>query len=244
MRFDDLNWMDVEHYLAHHDNRVVVITGACEQHAYLSLLSDVRAPLAIAQAAAGFESVLIAPPLPYGISPYFAAYPGTVSLTPATFTAVVREVLTALVKQGFAGVLVSNGHGGNTDALRYLLIELGAEHPGVTFDLFEWWRDERVLNVATAAGLPPNHANWLEALPANRVADLPDGDKAPPQFSRVAPPEAVREALGDGSFGGPYHAPDAVMDRVFEAAVTSMVERLRALAPDAEEGAAPASPPS
>ncbi|HQE20243.1 MAG TPA: creatininase family protein, partial [Aggregatilineales bacterium] len=93
MLFDELNWMDVEHYLTHHDNRVIVITGACEQHAYLSLLSDVRAPLAIAQAAVGFESVLIAPPLPYGISPYFTAYPGTISLSPETFSAVVREVL-------------------------------------------------------------------------------------------------------------------------------------------------------
>jgi len=87
-----------------------------------------------------------------------------------------------------------------------------------------------VADVAAATGLPPNHANWLEALPTNRVANLPDGEKEPPTLSRVAPPQAVREALGDGSYGGPYHAPDAVMDRVFEAAVTSMVERLRALA--------------
>ncbi len=230
MLFDELNWMDVEHYLAHHDNRVIVITGACEQHAYLSLLSDVRAPLAIAQAAVGFESVLIAPPLPYGISPYFTAYPGTISLSPETFSAVVREVLAGLIRQGFKGVLVSNGHGGNTDTLRNLLVELGSEHPDVTFDLFEWWKDERVADVAAATGLPPNHANWLEALPTNRVANLPDGEKEPPTLSRVAPPQAVREALGDGSYGGPYHAPDAVMDRVFEAAVTSMVERLRALA--------------
>lgn len=229
MLFDDVNWMDVEHYLAGHDDRVVVITGACEQHAYLSLLSDVRAPLAIAQAAAGFERVLIAPPLPYGISPYFAAYPGTVSLSAATFTALVREVLTGLVEQGFKRILVSNGHGGNSDALRTLLAAMGGEHPGASFDLFEWWRDERVVEFATRAGLPMYHANWSEALPVNRVADLPPGSKEPPPFSQAAPPRAVRAALGDGSLGGPYRAPDNTLDRIFEAAVLSMVERLRAL---------------
>lgn len=229
MLFDELNWMDVEHYLQHHDNRVIVITGACEHHAYLSLLSDIRAPLAIAQAAAELEPVLVAPPLPYGISPYFTEYPGTVTLTPQTFTIVVREVLEGLAAQGFKGILVSNGHGGNTGALRSLLIELGAAHPGMTFDLFEWWRDERVTNVSEAAGLPQYHANWSEALPMNRVAELPGGVKEPPEFSRVAPPKTVREKLGDGSYGGSYDAPEAVIDRLFEAAVTSLVERLHAL---------------
>lgn len=229
MLFDELNWMDVEHYLQHHDDRVIVITGACEQHAYLSLLSDVRAPLGIARAAAELEPVLIAPPLPYGISPYFTSYPGTVSLRAETFTAVVREVLSGLVGQGFRRVLVSNGHGGNTGALRPLLIELGGEHPDASFELFEWWRDERVVSVARAANLPQHHANWSEALPMNRVADLPEGEKQPPEFSPVAPARIVREALGDGSYGGPYRAPEDIIDRLFEAAVTSLVEKLREL---------------
>ncbi len=33
MRFDDLNWMDVEKYLQH-DDRVMLILGASEQHGY------------------------------------------------------------------------------------------------------------------------------------------------------------------------------------------------------------------
>ena len=45
MRFQDLNWMDVERYLET-DNRIMLITGATEQHAYLSLLTDIRISLA------------------------------------------------------------------------------------------------------------------------------------------------------------------------------------------------------
>lgn len=229
MLFEDMTWMDVEHYLQHHDDRVVLITGACEQHAYLSLLSDIRAPLAIARAAAQIEPVLIAPPLPFGISPYFATYPGTISLRVETFTALVREVIGQLVAQGFRGVLVSNGHGGNSGPLTSLLVELGSAHPEAHFGLFEWWKHEKVVAAAQKAGLPQYHANWSEALPVNVVGDLPEGSKEPPQFPRTANAAQTRAALGDGSFGGPYRAPESAINALFDAAVGAMVEALYAL---------------
>ncbi|GAB4480029.1 MAG: creatininase family protein [Anaerolineae bacterium] len=229
MQFEDMTWMDVEHYLKDHDDRVVLITGACEQHAYLSLLSDIRAPLAIAQAAAQIEPVLIAPPLPYGISPYFTAYPGTVSLRPETFAAVVREVIGGLLAQGFRRVLVSNGHGGNTGTLVPLLIELGTAHPEVRLSLFEWWKHPRVTAAAGEAGLPQHHANWSEALPVNVVGPLPEGEKTPPRIAPATPAAETRRLLGDGSYGGPYQAPPAALDLLFGAAVAAMVESLRAL---------------
>ena len=92
MLFEDMNWMDVERYLER-DDRVVVVTGACEQHGYLSLLADIRIPLAVAREACGREGILIAPPLLFGISPYFTAYPGTLSLRPETFATVVRDAM-------------------------------------------------------------------------------------------------------------------------------------------------------
>ncbi len=229
MLFEDMTWMDMEHYVQEHDDRLVVIVGACEQHAYLSLLSDIRAPMAIAQAAAQVEQVAIAPPLPYGISPYFATYPGTISLRPETFATVVREVIEALLAHGFRRVLVSNGHGGNSGTLTPLLVDLNTRHPEARCELFQWWLHPKVVAAAQAAGLPQYHANWSEALPVNVVGPLPEGDKTPPDFSRTAPAAKVREALGDGSYGGPYRAPEAAIDALFDAAVAAMVEALRAL---------------
>jgi len=75
MRFEDLNWMDVESYLKN-DDRLIVVLGACEEHGYLSLLTDIRIPMALADAASARTNVLVAPPLNFGISPYFAKYPG------------------------------------------------------------------------------------------------------------------------------------------------------------------------
>ena len=41
MRFEDLSWFDIQSYLEK-DDRLMFVIGACEQHAYLSLLSDVK----------------------------------------------------------------------------------------------------------------------------------------------------------------------------------------------------------
>jgi creatinine amidohydrolase len=228
MHFEDLNWMDVESYLKQ-DDRVVLISGACEQHTYLSLLSDIRSPLAMARAAAEREHVLIAPPLNFGISPYFTAYPGTISLRVETFTAIVREVIGELIRGGFRRILVCNGHGGNTGALANLLIEVSNANPGVACRLFEWWTHPAVVKVATEAGLKVNHANWAEAFRFNRVADSPPGVKPDAALPRIASGAEFRQALGDGNFGGLYQAPDDVMDKMFDAAVEAMLGLMRDL---------------
>jgi len=228
MLFKDKSWMDVERYLER-DDRVVVITGACEQHSGLSLLADVSIPLAVAREACKHERVLIAPPLPYGISPYFGAYPGTLSLSVEIFTAVVRELIEGLLAQGFRRILVSNGHGGNTGALHTLLTELGNVYPDARLALFHWWRHPMVDAVAQEAGLPQHHANWSENFRFTRVGPVPEGEKEAIEISHTIPADAVRAALGDGSYGGPYQAPDEVMDRFFAAAVEAMAEALRSL---------------
>ena len=232
MLFEQQSWMDVERYLAR-DDRVVVITGACEQHGYVSLLSDILAPLEIAEAAIQREPVLVAPPLPFGISPYFTAYPGTVSLRVETFAAVVREVLAGLVAQGFRRVLVSNGHGGNTGVLIPLLVELGNAHPAARFELFQWWTHPNVVKAGEALGLAQRHANWSENFPFTRVGPVPAagtaGEKPMVSLSRTANVAATRADLGDGSYGGAYQAPDEAMARFFGAAVDAMVAALREL---------------
>jgi creatinine amidohydrolase len=229
MQFASMNWMQVEAYLQR-DDRVVVITGACEQHASLSLLADIRVPLAIAEAACEREGVLIAPPLPYGISPYFTAYPGTISLSPETFATVVREVLANLRRQGFRRILVSNGHGGNTGVLSSLISELNTAHPESKIAFFEWWRHPAVNAVAEAEGLAQHHANWSENFRGlTRVASVPEGQKTPAVLPSGTSAAATRDLLGDGSFGGAYQASDELMDRFFAAAVDAMAAILRKL---------------
>jgi creatinine amidohydrolase len=225
MLFDQLNWIGIEEYLAR-DDRIVVIAGACEQHGYSAVTADVLEPLELAKAATQIDPVLIAPPIAYGISPSFIAYPGTISLRVETFATVAREVLESLVRQGFRRVLVSNGHGGNTGVLTPLLVELANAHPAARFELFQWWTHPDVVKVGESFGLVQSHANWSENFKFTRIGPAPDGGKAPPVITRTASAAEVRARLGDGSYGGAYQASDEAMAAFFQAAVDAMVAAL------------------
>ncbi|MGD0752129.1 MAG: creatininase family protein [Anaerolineales bacterium] len=226
MRIEDLNWMDVEEYLKH-DDRLILVIGACEQHGYLSLLSDVKIPLALADAAAQQTGVLMAPPVNFGSSPYFLAYPGTLSLRLSTLMDVTEDIIRSAYSQGFKRILVLNGHGGN-NGLKMRLGELTNQLPGLKLQWYAWWMSHSVEEVALRHQLKPSHANWLEAFPFTIVADLPEGEKTPPHVpSDVLDAQTAREVYGDGTFGGRYQASAEIMQEMFDACLADILLMLK-----------------
>ncbi len=224
-RFEDLNWMDVESYLQK-DDRLLLVVGACEQHGYLSLLTDIKIPLALATAASLQTGVLVAPPLNFGISPYFTTYPGTISLRTSTFLSVLEDMVRGLYAQGFKRMVLVNGHGGNEPA-RAVLGELANALPGLQTAWYSWWTAPGTTHVAEAAGLKSYHAAWIEAFPFCRVTELPPGEKEPVVAPRVLSAEATRALAGDGVYGGPYASDDFLMQRIFDRCVADVVQALR-----------------
>ncbi len=225
MRLEDLNWMDVDEYLKH-DDRLILVVGACEQHGYLSLLCDVKIPLALADAVSKETGVLVAPPLNFGASPYFTAYPGTLSLRLSTLMDVVEDVVRSAHRHGFKRFLVLNGHGGN-NGIKQRLVELANELPDVQFQWYAWWMTHTLEAIAMKHGLKPSHANWLEAFPFTIVAEMPQEDKVPPHVpSDILSTERIKEVYGDGSFGGPYQVPQEIMNEIFEAAKKDILQLL------------------
>ena len=101
MKFEDLNWMQVEDYLKK-DDRIILVLGACEQHGYLSLMTDVKIPMVLGEEASRQTGVLLAPPLNFGCSPYFLTYPGTISLRLHTFLDVVEDIFALFVRCGLS----------------------------------------------------------------------------------------------------------------------------------------------
>src|SRR5438067_1807446 len=129
MRIAEMNWMQVEDYLRR-DDRAVLPLGSAEQHAWLSLATDTILAERVAAEACEPLDVPVFPVLPYGITPSFRAYPGTVTLPVATFLTVVRDILNSLADDGFHRILVVNGHGGNSP-VQGMLAEWAVDQPGV-----------------------------------------------------------------------------------------------------------------
>lgn len=225
MRLEDLNWMAVEKYLEQ-DDRLILVTGSTEQHAYLSLLTDIRIPLALADAASQSSGVLVAPPLNFGIAPYFLAYPGTLSLRAATLCAAVEDIVRSAHGHGFKRILVVNGHGGNSPARSHLQ-EVNNTLPDLSLNWYDWWLSASVEAVARKHNLKPSHANWLEAFSFTIVGEMPDGIKTAPNVpSAIMDAKTARSVYGDGSFGGAYRAAEEVMDEMFAACVQDILQLL------------------
>src|ERR1700746_1748546 len=137
MRISERNWMMVEEYLKR-DDRAVLPLGSTEQHAYLSLSVDSILAESLAVEAAEPLGVPVFPVLAYGITPYFRAYPGTLTLRVDTYLRVVRDLLHSLAASGFRRIVLVNGHGGNIPA-QGLAGEWQADHPGVRVRFHNWW---------------------------------------------------------------------------------------------------------
>lgn len=225
MRFEELNWFDIEKYLES-DDRIMLVLGACEQHGYLSLATDALIPQALGDAASKQTGVLLAPALNFGVSPYFLAYPGTLSLRLTTLLELVEDLVRSAYSHGFRRFLILNGHGGN-DGVRGRLYELANELSGSQFSWYAWWQSHSVISLAEEFGVKPAHANWLEAFQFTRVSELPDGEKAPPRVQGLLGAEQARLIFGDGVFGGPYQVDLSLMDQIFNAALEDVLQLLR-----------------
>jgi creatinine amidohydrolase len=225
MRLEDLNWMDVERYLEQ-DDRIILVTGATEQHAHLSLLTDILIPMRMALGAAEREHVLVAPPFHFGFSRSLAAFPGTISLTPHTFDLVLLEIIECLLHQGFRRFLILNGHGGNHMPVRLTDFQHEEE---IRVRWFDWWSTPAVKDFERRYDLEIGHANWGENFPFCRVAEVPRGVKPAPHIRNPEDIFAMRHDLGDGCFGGPYQVDEALMHELFALAVDEICAALRTL---------------
>lgn len=228
MRISDMNWMMVEEYLKR-DDRCVLPLGSTEQHAYLSLSVDSILAERLALEAAEPVGVPVFPVLAYGITPYFRAFPGTVTLRVQTYMSILRDLLDAVAEHGFRRILIVNGHGGNMPA-QGLVSEWMADHPGIRVKFHNWWSAPKVWARVQQIDPVASHASWMENFPWTRLA----GSKMPKEQKpmsdldhlRQLDPKALRAYLGDGNYGGVYQRDDGEMMKIWEAGVTETRELL------------------
>jgi creatinine amidohydrolase len=219
MRIADMNWMNVADYLSR-DDRAVVPLGSTEQHSYLSLGTDAILAERVAVEAAEPLGVPVFPALAYGITPYFLAFPGSVSVRVSTYVHIVGDILDSLAGQGFKRFVLVNGHGGNSPAGSFAP-EWMASHPGTKVVFHNWWNAPDTMRVVREIDAVGSHGSWMENFPWNRVAETPDETKEPVDVDllRSLTPTGVKELVGDGNYGGAYHKPDDRMLALWQAGV-------------------------
>jgi len=117
IRLDHATWPEVEAYLAR-SRGILVPVGSTEQHGPMGLIgTDAICAEAIAEAAAARAGALVAPTLALTPAPFNTGFPGTLSVSVATFKALAGEIVAGLFAQGFRAIYFVNGHGANLDPL-------------------------------------------------------------------------------------------------------------------------------
>ena len=223
-----MNWMQVDAYLQH-DDRAVLPLGSTEQHGFLSLSVDSILSERVAIEAAEPLGIPVFPVQAYGITPYFRAFPGSMSVRVATYVALVRDLLDSLAYWGFKRILIVNGHGGNQPA-QSVAGEWMADHPGCRAKFDNWWNAPKVWAKVQEVDPVASHASWMENFPWTRLAGvaLPEKPKAMADLAhlRTLGPAELRGYLGDGNYGGRYERSDDDMLAIWQVAVAETRELL------------------
>jgi creatinine amidohydrolase len=221
MRIADMDWRMVEDWVRH-DDRCILPLGSTEQHAGLSLATDAILAERVAVEAAEPLDIPVFPVLPYGLTPYFSGFPGTVTLRVATYAALLRDVLDGLKGSGFRRILIVNGHGGNQPAAA-IAQEWMMDDPDARVRFHDWWRAPLTLAAVQRIDPVASHASWMENFPWTRLSGREPEPGAKPMIDtdrmRTLPPFEVRLLLDDGNFGGRYQRDDSEMLEIWDVAV-------------------------
>jgi len=120
--------------LAEQEAVVILPVASIEQHGpHLPVMTDTRlgheVALRAARLAFARQPTVVAPVVWSGLSEHHMPFGGTLTVSHATFRALVADLITALVRQGFRKILISNSHGGNIIAMQQILDELSPDCP-------------------------------------------------------------------------------------------------------------------
>ena len=137
--FAYLSWKQVD-ALPRESTLLVLPTAAIEQHGpHLPLATDTLINSILLGAALERlppeASIYALPAVCYGKSNEHIGFPGTLSVSAATFMAVLRDLGASVAAAGFKKIVLFNSHGGNTSLVDVMARDLRAEFGLRTFYL-------------------------------------------------------------------------------------------------------------
>lgn len=208
---DEIRWQKLRREevaeLATRDPVLLLPIGAIEQHGpHLPIDTDTNTVTEIAELTAkrlGDRSALVLPTIPWGLSPYWMPFPGTITLRPETILALIADIGQSVAAHGFRRVIIVNGHGGNGGIIGVAATQL-AEH-GIRAIALSYWSllGEDLLEITPADYGQIGHAGQSETsiqlyLQPNRVD---------PEYASVADWTDLSGMAGDVLTAGAYKPP-------------------------------------
>lgn len=123
---EDLSTRHVQRALAAGFDTAIVVLGAQEQHGpHLPLSTDSLWGREIGgRVARALGNALVTPTLAVGVSVEHLSFPGSMSISQATFTAILGDYVRSLEQSGFHWIFLLPSHGGNVEPLRVALPEI------------------------------------------------------------------------------------------------------------------------
>jgi creatinine amidohydrolase len=158
-------WTDVAAHLRDSTSIAILPFGALEQHGpQLPLGTDTATATEVARRLAERLDAVLLPPIHYGDTWNNAGYPGTLSLSPATVTAIALDLGRALAGSGASLFVVVNGDWGNRNPLAAAMRMLNAEGSIRAIALDYPGMDEAIESIRESRGAAPglNHAEEAE----------------------------------------------------------------------------------
>jgi creatinine amidohydrolase len=258
--FSYLNWKQVD-ALAREKTLLVLPTAAIEQHGHHlplatdTLINNLLLGRALAKLPAGLP-VYALPPVHYGKSNEHLSFPGTLSVSAATFMAVVRDLGASLASAGFRKLVLYNTHGGNTSLVDVLARDLRAEFGLRTFALhgsggisyeglaeqertygFHAGEVETAFLLAVAPELVDKSAYTV-----NYIAHVAKPELLRPENAAVTFAWLTRDIAPSGVLGDPRPATAENGERWIAAAATRIAKALQAMADYAAPNTSGAQP--
>jgi creatinine amidohydrolase len=218
----------------------VVAAGSVEQHGgHLPLGTDAFAAQSIAERVAFRLDTVVAPLGPVGVAPYHLPWPGSLSLSPSTLTAVLLDVCAALARAGVSRIVLVNWHEGNSPTLRlaaadaqqrYGLRILIAEAHVITHSLYPDEMEFTHAGAMETAAVLAYEPGLVQLDQAVASSDLASGETAHELFRQrdVYPVlQDFHDIAPTGWYGRPERAEAGRAEAIAEAVADHVVRRVK-----------------
>jgi len=131
LELERMSWPEITAEMERGRDSVVLAFGATEQHGpHMPLATDALLGDHLALLVAEELDAFLAPTVRFGCSEHHLEFPGTISISEATFHSIVSDVVSSLARGGFGRVILIPAHGGNFGPLAAAIDAIGSD-PGI-----------------------------------------------------------------------------------------------------------------